>query len=103
MLAGVPAVLAQDGGDGDRQDTVKVCDFADGKYEMAVGLETDFYGRDQRDHGTHEQDIVPAFTIENPRSDDPPSFPGLNWDERGQAIYNAGCAEPAPRADARAR
>ena len=63
---------------------------------MAVGLETDFYGPHQRDHGTHEQDIVPAFTIENPRPDDPPSFPGQNWDERGQAIYNAGCEEPAP-------
>ena len=63
---------------------------------MAVGLETDFYGLHQRDHGKHDEDIVPAFTIENPSSDDPPSFPGRNWDERGQAIYNADCAEPAP-------
>lgn len=96
MLVGVPAVLAQDGGDGDRQDTVKVCHFQGGKYEVAVGLETDFYGLHQRDHGKHDEDIVPAFTIENPSSDDPPSFPGRNWDERGQAIYNADCAEPAP-------
>ncbi len=96
MLVGVPAVLAQDGGDGDRQDPVKVCHFAGGKYEVAVGLETDFYGLHQRDHGKHDEDIVPPFTIENPRSDDPPSFPGRNWDERGQAIYNAGCEEPAP-------
>ena len=45
MLAGVPAVLAQDGGGGARQDTVKVCHFADGKYEVAFGLETDSRAR----------------------------------------------------------
>ena len=75
---------------------MKVCDFADGEYERPSGWRPISTGAHQRDHGTHEQDIVPAFTIENPRPDDPPSFPGQNWDERGQAIYNAGCEEPAP-------
>src|SRR5262245_8092510 len=94
-LAAVPVVLAQSG-DGDHQDTVRLCHAVDGRYETAQGLETDFYGLIQRDHGEHDADIVPPFVIEDPRAGDPSSFPGRNWDERGQAIFNGDCVEPEP-------
>lgn len=94
MLIAVPVVLAQ-AGDGDRQDTVNVCHALNGGYESAQAPETDFYGSGKQGHGTHDADIVPPFVIENPGPDDPSSFSGRNWDERGIRIYNAGCvAEP---------
>ena len=94
-LAVVPAVTAQ-GGDGDNQDSVTVCHFADGAFESAQAPETDFYGANQQGHATHAQDIVPPFVVENPRPGDPSSFDGRNRDERGQRIYDAGCVESAP-------
>ena len=36
---------------------------------------------------------MPPFVVENPRPDDPSSFDGRNWDDRGQAILDAGCEE----------
>jgi uncharacterized repeat protein (TIGR01451 family) len=95
MLAAVPTVLAQ-AGDGDHQDTVTICHAKGGGYESAQARETDFYGSGKQGHGTHEGDIVPPFVIENPRPDDPSSFAGRNWDERGQQIYNTGCVESTP-------
>ena len=86
-------------GDGEHQDTVDLCHFADGAYEAADAPESDFYGPDAQGHGRDEQDIVPPFVIENPRPDDPSSFDGRHWDDRGQAILDAGCderAEPEP-------
>ena len=94
-LAVVPAVTAQ-GGDGDNQDSVTVCHFADGAFESAQAPETDFYGANQQGHARHAQDIVPPFVVENPRPGDPSSFDGRNRDERGQRIYDAGCVESAP-------
>src|SRR5262245_25706592 len=82
------AARAQQGGDGDHQDTVNVCHFIDGQYAWVSAPETDFYGSGQQGHGTHERDIVPPFTIENPRPGDVSSFPGKNWDEEGQEIYD---------------
>lgn len=38
-------------------------------------------------------DIIPPFTY------DGGSFPGLNWDEEGQAIYENDCSIPEPPAD----
>jgi LPXTG-motif cell wall-anchored protein len=35
-------------------------------------------------HGDHERDIIPPFR----------TFPGRNWDEAGQAIWNNGCQVP---------
>ena len=94
MLAGVPAVLAQSG-DGDHQDTVKLCHaVGGGQYEAQQAPETDFYGDGQQGHGKHDRDIVPPFVIENPRPGDSSSFPGRNWGEEGQAILNADCATP---------
>ena len=65
---------------------------------MVTAPETDFYGS-LSGHGTHGDDIVPPFTIENPGPDDPSSFPGQNWDDQGQPILNHGCASepPAPQ------
>ena len=39
---------------------------------------------------------MPPFVIENPRPDDPSSFDGRHWDDRGQAILDAGCDETTP-------
>jgi hypothetical protein len=89
-LAIVPAVTAQ-GGDGDHQDTVRICHFHAGKYHVAEVPEADFYGDGQKGHATHAEDIVPPFAIENPRPGDPGSFPGRNWGSVGQAILNSGC------------
>ena len=92
----VPAVLAQ-AGDGDHQDTVDVCHaVGGGAYLLRQARETDFYGSWRQTHGTDRRDIVAPFVIENPRPDDPSSFPGRNWSERGQEIYNAGCDEEEP-------
>ena len=77
-------------GDGEHQDTVDLCHFADGAYEAADAPESDFYGPDAQGHGRDGQDIVPPFVIEDPRPDDPSSFDGRNWDDRGQAILDAG-------------
>ena len=40
-------------------------------------------------HGDHVNDIIPPFT-----SPDGTEFPGLNWDEEGQEIWNNGCETP---------
>jgi LPXTG-motif cell wall-anchored protein len=40
-------------------------------------------------HGDHQNDIIPPFT-----SPSGTVFPGLNWDEDGQAIWNNGCVVP---------
>src|SRR5215471_15729830 len=93
-LAAVPAVTAAD--DGDNQDTVGICHYANGKYEQAQARETDFYGEGQQGHGTHPQDIVPPFVIEDPRPGDPSSFPGRNWDSEGQSILSNGCVTQPP-------
>ncbi|WP_375002976.1 hypothetical protein [Aeromicrobium sp. CTD01-1L150] len=44
-------------------------------------------------HGNHGGDIIPPFEV------DAQSYPGLNWDAAGQAIYNAGCVEAAADPD----
>ena len=62
---------------------------------MGTASETDFTGR-LSGHGTHADDIVPPFTIENPGPDDPSSFPGQNWDDQGQPILNHGCESEPP-------
>ena len=95
-LSAVPAVTAQDD-EGDQQDTVEICHF-DGEngYEAEQARETDFYGPEQQEHGEHEQDIVPPFTVENPRPGDPGSFGGRDWDL--QATYDNGCEAPEPPA-----
>lgn len=36
-------------------------------------------------HGDHEKDIIPPFSFNES------SFPGKNWDEAGQAIWNNDC------------
>jgi hypothetical protein len=41
-------------------------------------------------HAQHPDDIIPPFEYEGG------SFPGLNWDDEGQAIYEKGCVLPAP-------
>jgi len=41
-------------------------------------------------HGSHEGDIIPPF----PYGDT--SYPGLNWNEEGQAIWNNDCVVPPP-------
>jgi hypothetical protein len=102
-LVAVPAVLAQAGdGDGDHQDTVDVCHaVGGGAYMLRRARETDFYGSWRQAHGTDRRDIVSPFVVENPRLGDPSSFPGRNWNERGQEIYNAGCEEPEPQPERR--
>ncbi|WP_062299273.1 hypothetical protein [Demequina maris] len=49
------------------------------------------YNIDFNGHGDHEGDIIPAFA----------DFPGLNWTELGQAIWENGCeiptTEPEPQ------
>lgn len=42
-------------------------------------------------HGNHPNDIIPPFT-----SPEGTYFPGQNWDEEGQAIWNNGCKVPGP-------
>ena len=42
-------------------------------------------------HAKHPEDIIPPFNYNGG------SFPGLNWDAEGQAIYENGCVLPAPR------
>ncbi len=37
-------------------------------------------------HGNHDGDIIPPFA----------DFPGQNWDQTGQDIYNNGCVLPPP-------
>ena len=76
--------------------TAYLCHFADGAYEAADAPESDFYGPDAEGHGRDSQDIVPPFVIESPRPDDPSSFDGRHWDNRGQAILDAGCDEAPP-------
>ena len=93
LLAVVPAVMAESG-DGEHRDTVYLCHFADGAYEAADAPESDFYGPDAEGHGRDSQDIVPPFVIESPRPDDPSSFDGRHWDNRGQAILDAGDEAP---------
>ncbi len=73
------------------EDTVRICHFADGAYEAADAPETSFYGDGGGGHAGHGSDIVPPFTVENPRPGDRSSFDGRHWDDRGQAIYDAGC------------
>ena len=93
-LAAIPAVMAA-GGEGG--ETVVICEaVGGGRYELGTASETDFNGS-LSGHGTHADDIVPPFTIENPGPDDPSSFPGQNWDDQGQPILNHGC-EPEPPA-----
>ncbi len=93
-LAAIPAVMAA-GGEGG--ETVGICEaVGGGHYELGTASETDFNGS-LSGHGTHADDIVPPFTIENPGPDDPSSFPGRNWDDQGQPILNHGC-EPEPPA-----
>ena len=98
-LAAIPAVMAA-GGEGG--ETVVICEaVGGGHYELGTASETDFNGS-LSGHGTHADDIVPPFTIENPGPDDPSSFPGQNWDDQGQPILNHGCESepPAPGASA---
>jgi hypothetical protein len=95
-LAVVPAVLAQ-AGDGERQDTVDLCHaLGEGRFEPGQAPETDFYAAGGQGHGTDGADVVPPFAIENPRPGDPSSFPGRNWDEVGQELFNRGCAALGP-------
>jgi Domain of unknown function DUF11 len=46
-------------------------------------------------HAGHPDDIIPPFdyTLANGTTG---SFPGLNWDAEGQAIYENGCVRPNP-------
>ena len=92
-LAGIPAVLAAGSG---RHDTVGICHaLGGGRYDFVQALETDFFG-DLAGHGTHADDIVPPFTIDEPGNEDPGSFAGRNWDDSGQQIYNHGCTSEPP-------
>ena len=43
-------------------------------------------------HGGHENDIIPPFIVEDPDPGEPASYPGKNWDDRGQAIWAMDCA-----------
>jgi len=45
------------------------------------------YNVDWNGHGDHEGDIIPPFA----------NFPGQNWDEAGQAIYDNDCQVPSPK------
>src|SRR5262245_24433039 len=79
-LAAIPVVMAADGGGG---ETVTICHaVGGGRYVLASAPESDFVGSPSG-HGTHDDDIVPPFTIEQPGPDDASSFPGRNWDDRG--------------------
>jgi hypothetical protein len=92
-LAGIPAVMAAGSG---RHDTVGICHaLGGGRYDFVQALETDFFG-DLAGHGTHADDIVPPFTIDEPGNEDPASFAGQNWDDSGQQIYNHGCTSEPP-------
>jgi Domain of unknown function DUF11 len=92
-LAAIPAVTAANGGGG---DTVGICHaLGGGSYEFVQAPETDFYGS-LSGHGTDSEDIVPPFTIDDPGPDDPGSFPGRNWDDRGQQVLNHGCTSEPP-------
>jgi uncharacterized repeat protein (TIGR01451 family) len=93
----VPGVLAQGGG-GTPADRVTICHALAGTtYAKLSAPETDFYRAAPRRHGVHRRDIVPPFVVERPRPDDPSSFPGRNWRQRGQAILDRGCRLAADR------
>ena len=47
-------------------------------------------------HGGHPEDIIPPFDYEPSGQDPGGSYPGLNWDDEGQAIWDNGCVEPDP-------
>lgn len=42
----------------------------------------------------HPDDIIPPFTYKEKGAEK--TFPGLNWNATGQAIFNNGCVPPAP-------
>lgn len=44
--------------------------------------------------GVHPGDIIPPFSAGSHGGQEWGDFPGLNWDEEGQAIYNNGCQVP---------
>ncbi|WP_062530140.1 hypothetical protein [Demequina rhizosphaerae] len=52
--------------------------------EISFNAVDNGYNIDWNGHGDHEGDIIPAFA----------DFPGLNWTELGQAIWNNGCEVP---------
>jgi Domain of unknown function DUF11 len=83
------AVMAETGGGA---GTVLICHSdGGGNYTATTAPKTDFYGT-LSGHGTHADDIVPPFTIDNPGPNDPSSYDGRNWGVAGQLIYNRGCA-----------
>lgn len=51
------------------------------------------------EHATDPQDIIPPFEYSETNDGPVLTYPGKNWDERGQAIYNNGCAVPKKNAE----
>src|SRR6188768_2123892 len=45
-------------------------------------------------HGGHPEDIIPSFDYE--KGNESGHYPGRNWDDEGQAIWNNGCVTPDP-------
>jgi uncharacterized repeat protein (TIGR01451 family) len=46
-------------------------------------------------HGGHARDIIPPFDWSRPTNESG-HYPGRNWDDVGQAIWNNGCVRPRP-------
>jgi hypothetical protein len=67
---------------------VTICHSGNGRNytRITVAPQAAFNGHARR----HADDIIPPFSSRGI------SFPGLNWDAAGQAIWSNGCARPAP-------
>jgi hypothetical protein len=82
----------------DDTDTKKVefCHATGSESNPYVLLDTSVNAFYQAGHDTHQggRDIVPPFSYK--KQGQTISFPGLNWDATGQAIFKNGCEVPKP-------
>ena len=75
---------------------VKFCHATGSESNPFVLIETSVNAFYQAGHDTHQdgRDIVPPFSYK--KKGQTISFPGLNWDATGQAIFSNGCVVPKP-------
>ncbi len=93
LLAGLIAIGVSDDvseAPGTRNDKVTICHATSSGSNPYTTNTVDESSIDEQNnrylngHGDHERDIIPPFG----------TFPGRNWDARGQAIWENGCKPP---------